>query len=278
MLLSAKTGLTAFTRSALARSLQRRRRVERAIEQLESRFVLSTIPNDPRFAEQVALQNLGQTGGTVDADVDAPEGWDVTQSSARIVTAVVDSGFDYTHPDLYLNVWINQGELPTALRSGLRDTDADALITLRDLNQSINSTFVSDRNQSGFIDAGDLLSDPRWANGVDEDGNGFKDDLIGWDFANNDNDPRDDNGHGTHVGGLLAAVGNNGVGIAGVNWSANVMVVKFLDERLHADTTQAVSALNYVTTARQRRCGRVVLGEVSRSLGARSEASGTERC
>ena len=231
--------------------------------QVDGDVFAAAVPNDPRFGEQVGLNNLAQTGGTSDADIDAPEAWDTTVTdTSSFVTAVIDSGIDYTHPDLYLNVWLNQGEIPVALRrgqpGGLRDTDADEQITFRDLNGSngrvggLNQALTTNRNGNGFIDAGDLVSDPIWANATDDDGNGFRNDLIGWDFANNDNDPFDDNGHGTHVSGILAASGNNAVGVAGVAWRANLMVVKFLDNRLHADVSQAVSALNYVTTERQR--------------------------
>ena len=59
-------------------------------------------------------------------------------------------------------------------------------------------------------------------NGMDDDGNGFVDDVRGWDFYNNDNNPMDDHSHGTHVAGTIAAIGNNGVGVVGVNWSARI--------------------------------------------------------
>jgi subtilisin family serine protease len=67
-------------------------------------------------------------------------------------------------------------------------------------------------------------------NGIDDDGNGFVDDTIGWDFVFNDNNPIDLNGHGTHVAGTIAAVGNNGIGIIGVAWHAQVMALKGLDD------------------------------------------------
>ncbi|HID86348.1 MAG TPA: peptidase S8 [Anaerolineae bacterium] len=66
-------------------------------------------------------------------------------------------------------------------------------------------------------------------NGVDDDGNGYVDDVYGWDFANDDNDPQDDYGHGTHVGGIIAAATDNGVGIAGVAFDSRIMAVKVGD-------------------------------------------------
>jgi subtilisin family serine protease len=65
-------------------------------------------------------------------------------------------------------------------------------------------------------------------NGLDDDGNGFVDDVHGWDFVNDDNDPFDDNGHGTHVAGTVAASGDNALGVVGVAWESSVMAVKGL--------------------------------------------------
>ena len=169
--------------------------------------------------------------------------------STRVAVGVIDTGVDYTHPDLYLNIWLNPGEIPTNLRSSLVDTDGDSIITFRDLNASANSAFVSDVNRNGRIDAGDLLNDPRWENGIDEDGNAYRDDLIGWDFVNNDNDPYDDNGHGTHTSGTIAAMGGNGIGVAGVTWSTLIVPLKFLDASGSGVTSGAVKALDYFTAA-----------------------------
>src|SRR2546426_1326849 len=64
--------------------------------------------------------------------------------------------------------------------------------------------------------------------GIDNDHNGYVDDWRGWDFINNDNNPFDDNGHGTHVAGTIGAVGNNGIGVAGVSWNVRLMALKFI--------------------------------------------------
>ena len=83
------------------------------------------------------------------------------------------------------------------------------------------------------------------SDGIDNDGNGYVDDWRGWDFANDDNDPSDDHGHGTHVAGTVGAVGNNGVGVAGVTWSAQLMALKFIGADGNGTTADAIDAITY---------------------------------
>src|SRR6185295_17466032 len=82
-------------------------------------------------------------------------------------------------------------------------------------------------------------------NGVDDDNDGYIDDVRGWDFANNDNDPMDDAGHGTHVAGIIGAVGNNGIGVTGVAWNVQIMPLKFLGASGTGAISDALLALNY---------------------------------
>lgn len=84
-------------------------------------------------------------------------------------------------------------------------------------------------------------------NNVDDDGNGFVDDFRGWDFVNGDNDPFDDNDHGTHTSGTVGAVGNNSVGVVGVNWNVSIMPLKFLASNGSGTTDDAVEAIIYAT-------------------------------
>ena len=116
---------------------------------VEPNFLLQaadTIPNDPDWSLQYGLVNIR-----------APQGWDLSTGSAAMIIGIVDTGVDYSHPDL----------------------------------------------------AGKLLS--------------------GYDFVNNDDNPQDDNGHGTHVAGIAAASSNNSLGVAGVSWGARILPVKVLN-------------------------------------------------
>jgi serine protease len=156
--------------------------------------VSSYLPNDPHFGEQWALHNIGQAG-EVDADIDAPEAWDVARTSPGVIVAILDTGIDYNHPDLAGNIWTNSGEVP--------------------------------------------------GNGIDDDGNGYIDDVHGWNFVDNNGNIMDDYGHGTHVAGIIGAVGDNGIGVAGVTWSVQLMAIKFLDGSGNGWISSAIEALNY---------------------------------
>jgi subtilisin family serine protease len=213
--------------------------------------------NDPAYTGGQLWGMYGdQTSPANQYGSQAGEAWAAGHTgSSKVVIGVIDSGIDYTHPDLYLNVWLNQNEIPTDLRSLLTDVDGDGLIGFRDLNASANAAYVTDFNGNGRIDAGDLLADLRWENGTDQDGNGYVDDLIGWDWVNNDNDPYDDNDHGTHVSGTIAGMGGNGVGVAGVTWSTQIVGLKFLSATGSGSTSNAVKAIDYFTKAAQLAAG-----------------------
>ncbi|MBM4090177.1 MAG: choice-of-anchor D domain-containing protein, partial [Planctomycetes bacterium] len=81
--------------------------------------------------------------------------------------------------------------------------------------------------------------------GIDNDGNGFIDDVRGWNFYSNTNNPMDDHSHGTHVAGTIGAIGNNGVGVAGVAWNVKIMPLKILGADNRGTVWDAVKALNY---------------------------------
>ncbi len=215
-------------------------------------YVMSVdaLPNDPRYGSLYGLSVIA-----------APAAWDVTTGSAGVSVAVIDTGIDITHPDLYLNIWLNQGEIPS--NHGVVDTNGNGGVDFFDLNSRdasgqtvqdgsglpINQSLTTDLNGNGYIDGGDLLADQRWSDGLDNDGNGYVDDLCGMRFLGDgsvrSNQVGDDHGHGTHVAGTVGAVGNNGVGVTGVNWSVSLMALKFLDSTGSGASSDAIRALDY---------------------------------
>jgi len=88
-------------------------------------------------------------------------------------------------------------------------------------------------------------------NGIDDDHNGFVDDVHGWNFVANDGNVQDGYGHGTHVAGIIGAVGNNGVGVTGINWNVSIMPLKFQDDHGVGYTGDAIKAVQYATMMRR---------------------------
>lgn len=85
---------------------------------------LNLTPNDPNYGSLWGMNNTGQSGGTVDADIDAPEAWDIARGTGQHIVAVIDTGVDYNHPDLAANMWRNPGE---TAGDGI-DNDANGLV------------------------------------------------------------------------------------------------------------------------------------------------------
>lgn len=137
---------------------------------------------------------LSMEVGVPGADIGALEAWRVTRGSRKVVIAVVDSGVDYTHPDLVDNIWTNPGEIP--------------------------------------------------GNGIDDDKNGYVDDVHGWNFYSGTADPMDRTGHGTHCAGTIGASHENG-GVKGVMAEVQIMPVRFIGSNGGGSTDAAVAAVDY---------------------------------
>jgi len=189
------------------------------VEYAEPNFIrrAANVPNDRLFdPQQWALQNKGTfADGVVGADIKAPGAWDITVGSDGIIIAVLDTGIDLNHPDLAGNIWHNPGE-------------------------------------TSCVDL------------VDNESNGFIDDCTGWDFTTcaefavdgscvipkeQNNNPADDNGHGSHVSGIIGAVGNtDGTGIAGVMWTVKLLPLKVLNSFGEGSVSDVIDAIEYVVT------------------------------
>src|SRR5204863_6783378 len=128
--------------------------------------------------------------------------------------------------------------------------DSDGLVTVRELEHPHDQGpgKITARDGDRRITGADLLkpvSQGGWADGVSNDGDKYVDDLIGWNFIGNNNNPLDDNGHGSHVAGIIGAMGNNGVGVAGLNWNVQLMALKFLASNGIGPVSGAADAINY---------------------------------
>ena len=178
------------------------------------RFREADPTGEPYWHELWGLDNTGQdiyqglpgTGGTVDADIDGRQALGITTGTASTVVAVIDDGVDFSHPDLAARAWTNPGESGPDGHGGDKAT-----------------------------------------NGIDDDGNGYIDDVHGWDFCHDDNTVHDfdDDFHGTHVAGIIAA-SLDGEGVVGVAPGISLMALKFLgDDPSCGYDSQAIAAIAY---------------------------------
>jgi thermitase len=192
-------------------------------DSIRERFVTANDegPNDPLLSEQWALVNRGGRGGKDKADIDALSAWAETHGSREVVVAVLDSGVDYTHPDLAGNIWQRPADMAPYYDDELGEVD----------------------------------------------------DFHGFSAVDDVRDPMDDNGHGTHCAGIVGAEGDNGLGIAGVNWQVEIMPLKFIGKGGTGMTKDAIEAINYVI---QRKRDGVNVRVISASWGSRQKSRALE--
>ena len=162
-----------------------------------------------------------------------------------------------TNDPLYDRLWAleNTGQ-PVAGSAGSPDADIDApeawsitagspAVTVAVIDTGVDHSHP-DLSSAIWVNPGEDCAGCR-TDGRDNDGNGYVDDWRGWDFANDDNDPSDDHGHGTHVAGTIGAVGDNGIGVTGVAQRVRLMPLKFLTAAGTGTTADAISAILYAS-------------------------------
>lgn len=158
-------------------------------------------PDDPEFSKLWGLSNTGQADssgqkGNPGSDINVLPLWkEGIRGSHSVTVAVIDTGVDWTHPDLKDNLYTNTAEIA--------------------------------------------------GNGKDDDGNGFVDDVHGWNFVNNTANSSDDHDHGTHSAGTIGGTGNNAQGVVGVNWNVKILPIKFLSASGGGTLAAAVESINY---------------------------------
>jgi subtilisin family serine protease len=179
-----------------------------AVELVEPNYLrwASRAPNDALFGQMWDLRNTGATvngiTGTSGADIRFVNAWSLARiSTNQVVVGVIDTGVDYTHPDLAANMWTNAAEIAN--------------------------------------------------NSLDDDNNGYVDDVYGYDFADRTSEPSDSGFHGTHVAGTIAAVGDNDIGVIGVAYQARIMALRASSDGSSFADSAIIEALQYATMMKQ---------------------------
>jgi subtilisin family serine protease len=173
----------------------------------------------------------------------------------------VQAEVDYVHPDYihYTQIVPDDarfGELwgmhNTGQSGGLYDFDIDGPEAW-DVHTDASAIVIGsidtgvDKNHEDLL--GNIWTNPGEiaGNGIDDDNNGYIDDINGWDFAYNDNNPADGHSHGTHTMGTSAGMGNNGIGVAGVTWTAQIMILKACTDYGSCPESATIPAIDYAT-------------------------------
>lgn len=176
-----------------------------------------------------------------------------------IATLRRDPSIEYVEPNYEWTIDVVPNDTRFSELYGMRNTGQTGGTPGADIRATAAwDVFTGDASlKVGVIDTGVDYNHPDLAanawtnpgeipgNNLDDDGNGYVDDIHGYDFVNDDGDPFDDNGHGTHCAGTIAGVGNNGLGVTGVVWSARIIGIKFLGAGGSGSTDDAIAGVQY---------------------------------
>ncbi len=166
---------------------------------------LTSVSTDEYFSLQWGLHNNGQSGGTIDADIDAPEAWNTFTGSSDVVIAILDTGIDYNHEDLQANIWTNPGESGDGKETNDYDDDGNG--------------YEDDVHGYDFIDG--------WSDPIDD--HYWMQTYHGTHVS----------------GIAAACGNNNDVGIYGVAWNSKLVALKIVDQGENISTAAVVAAIDY---------------------------------
>lgn len=217
-----------------------------------------------RFNDDVAIDVVqekyirGEIGLSAPLVVRRDQGWDGFRSDSQLFEIPVLPGqqveslvnyfndlpiVEYSEPNYRVVSQAVPNDQYYSLQWGMTNTNAESAWDTRTDASSIIVGVIDSGVQYNHPD----LVDNIWTNsgeipnnGIDDDNNGYVDDFYGYDFDNEDNDPMDDNGHGTHVAGTIGATGDNNIGVAGVAWNASLMSLKVIGNGSNADVARAI--------------------------------------
>lgn len=207
-----------------------------ATEYFRSRWRVSTLRSFRRIGVQhVKLPKDMTVEEALEIYRNDPDVEYVEPNYLRYATAIPNDSF-------FSNLWglNNAGDTDIDAPEAWDITQGNSNIVVAVLDSGVDYNHP-DLAANIWINQAELTGTP----GVDDDGNGMIDDIRGWDFVDDDNDPIDSDDHGTHVAGTVAAVGNNNTGITGVSWTAKIMVLRFLDAFGSGSVADAIEAIDY---------------------------------
>ena len=233
-----------------------------------------------RAMNAAVLETLGDLGWQ---RVRLPETLSVDEAMSRYSKF---EGVEYAQPNFYYHLLLTPND-PQFTASGMYGLTRIAAPSAWDLTTGSSNVVVADIDTGLGYTHQDIAANA-WlnaaeiqGNGVDDDGNGFVDDIYGLDVFNNDSNPIDDNPstvwHGTHTAGTIGAVGNNGIGVVGVNWNVRIMSVKLYGTTgngTNSTSAMLVSAYNYITMMKNRG---VNIRVTNNSYGGCGEACGYDQ-
>lgn len=225
---------------------------------------------DPKMDEAALLHQIQDTGAVVRQKMPGSGLWLIAFAEPALDTVpraisrlgALTQWVQYAEPDYLVEAAATPNDASFATQWAMNNVGQSSGLPHADI-QALDAWNLATGSRSivvAILDSGMDLTHPDlvanlWTNSgespgiarVDDDHNGYVDDLHGWNFVQNNNNPADDYGHGTHCAGIIGAEGNNAAGVSGVCWRVSLLPLKFLNSSGNGVSSDAVSAISYAT-------------------------------